>query len=63
MTIDKKFIEVIDVSSEKFIGANSAYYLFNSKIKGTMSKKSKLAFKDKEEANKFLNLSSSILIP
>ncbi len=46
-------IEVVDASTEEFIDATKAYYVVGSKIKGTMSKVSKLAFASKEEAQKF----------
>lgn len=51
--IDKKSIQVVDVISEKYIQASSAVYLIKSKIAGTMSKESKLAFSSLEEAKKF----------
>ncbi len=46
-------IQVVDVNSEKLIDANKAFYVFNSKIKGTMAKVSKLAFASEDEANAF----------
>ena len=46
-------VQVVDVNSEKLIDANKAFYVLNSKIKGTMSKVSKLAFATKKEAETF----------
>ena len=46
-------VQVVDVNSEKLINANKAFYVLNSKIKGTMSKVSKLAFASEDEANAF----------
>jgi nitrous oxide reductase accessory protein NosL len=51
--IDDESIKVVDVSTQKFIKAKTAYYVLGSKIKGTMSKISKLAFASKNEAIKF----------
>jgi len=44
---------VVDTAKEKFINAYTAFYLLGSKIPGTMSKVSKIAFKDKKDAEKF----------
>lgn len=52
--IDTKGIKVVDASSEKLIDANKAYYVVGSKIKGTMTKVSKLAFKNKSDAKLFI---------
>ncbi len=46
-------IQVVDVNSEKLIDANKAFYVLNSKVKGTMSKVSKLAFASEDEAKAF----------
>lgn len=51
--IDEKSILVIDVKSEKFVKASEAFYVLGSKIKGTMSQISKLAFLNKEDAMNF----------
>ncbi|WP_415395918.1 nitrous oxide reductase accessory protein NosL [Sulfurimonas sp. CS5] len=51
--IESSSIKVIDASSEKLIDASSAYYVLGSYVKGTMSKKSKLAFALKSDADKF----------
>lgn len=40
-------IKVVDANTQKLIDAKSAYYVLGSKIKGTMSKVSKLAFAQK----------------
>ncbi|MEA2049799.1 MAG: nitrous oxide reductase accessory protein NosL [Campylobacterota bacterium] len=51
--IEQSSIKVVDAKTEKLIDAASAYYLINSKIMGTMSKNSKLAFKNKNDAKEF----------
>lgn len=48
-----KDIKVVDVTSLKFIAADSATYVVGSKKKGTMSMVSKYAFANKADANKF----------
>jgi nitrous oxide reductase accessory protein NosL len=52
--IDKKTIKTVDNTSEKLIGAYSAFYVVDSDIPGTMSKVSKLAFSKKEDAKVFI---------
>jgi nitrous oxide reductase accessory protein NosL len=52
--IDQNSIKVIDVKNEKFIDAHKAFYVVGSKIIGTMSKKSKLAFSTSQEAKNFI---------
>ena len=52
--IDKNSIKVVDVISQKLIPAKQAYYVVGSKIKGTMSKISKLAFAKKDDALNFI---------
>lgn len=47
-------IKVVDVNSLKFIDANEAIYVVGSKKGGTMSKISKYAFADKNEAEVFV---------
>lgn len=49
--IDK--ILVVDAKSGKFIEAKNAYYVVGSRIKGTMSPVSKIAFATKEDAEAF----------
>ena len=51
--IDTNNIKVIDAKSEKLIDATKAFYLIGSRINGTMSKTSKLAFESKDEAKIF----------
>ncbi|MEA3331334.1 MAG: nitrous oxide reductase accessory protein NosL [Campylobacterota bacterium] len=48
-----KDIKVVDVTSLKFIDATKATYVVGSSKKGTMSMKSKYAFADKKDAEKF----------
>ncbi|EDZ62105.1 hypothetical protein SMGD1_0037 [Sulfurimonas gotlandica GD1] len=50
--IDSKSIQVVDATTEMLIDAKSAYYVIGSKVKGTMSKVSKLAFAKEEDAKK-----------
>jgi len=45
--------KVVDVDSLKFISVADATYVVGSKKRGTMTKVSKYAFKDKEMAKKF----------
>lgn len=51
--IELKNPMVADVGSLKFIDATKAYYVVGSRVRGTMSKISKYAFLNKEEAEKF----------
>ncbi len=53
-TIDLKSIKVVDASSQQLISAINAFYVVESKVKGTMSKVSKLAFATKNDANEFI---------
>ncbi len=46
-------VQVIDFRSERFIPVRDAYYVVGSKVPGTMTKVSKLAFTSKQEAEKF----------
>ncbi len=48
-----KEILVVDAKSGKFIPAKSAYYVVGSRIPGTMSKQSKIAFAKKVDAQNF----------
>ncbi len=52
--IDIKTIKVMDVHTQKYIDASSAYFVVGSKVKGTMSKISKLAFGTKLDAEHFV---------
>lgn len=45
--------KVVDVASLKFISIADAYYVVGSSKRGTMSRVSKYAFADKDEAQKF----------
>jgi len=45
--------KVVDVTSLKFINVGKAFYVVGSSKKGTMSKKSKYAFKNKADAEAF----------
>ncbi|DAB31169.1 MAG TPA: hypothetical protein CFH84_00090 [Sulfurimonas sp. UBA12504] len=47
---------VVDVASLKFISIANAYYVVGSSKRGTMSRVSKYAFADAEEAKKFQKL-------
>ncbi len=51
--IDLNNINVVDAKTEKHINAKDAFYVVGSKIKGTMSKVSKLGFAKKEDAVAF----------
>jgi len=52
--IDAKSIQVIDAKTQKLIDAQTAFYVLGSKVKGTMSKISKIAFKEKKDALVFV---------
>ena len=52
--IDKSSIAVVDAKTQKLINAKDAFFVVGSKIKGTMSKVSKLAFKKKIDAKDFI---------
>ena len=47
-------IKVVDAKSEELIDASTAFYVIGSKVKGTMAKVSKLAFKNKSDAKEFV---------
>ena len=51
--IDKDTIKVVDASTQKHILAKDAFYVLGSKVKGTMSKVSKLAFATEDGAKEF----------
>lgn len=51
--LDKDEIQVVDVTSLKFIPVENATYVVGSKIKGTMSMVSKYAFADVKKAKQF----------
>jgi nitrous oxide reductase accessory protein NosL len=48
-------IWVVDIKTNRLIDAKSAYYVVNSKIKGSYSKYSKLAFANKLDAKEFVS--------
>ena len=52
--IDKDSVQVVDAQTQKLIPAVTAYYVVGSKIKGTMSKVSKIAFGSKKDAQSFV---------
>lgn len=52
--LDMSAITVVDAKTQKLINARDAFYVIGSKVKGTMSKKSKLAFALKEDAKSFI---------
>jgi len=51
--IDKNSIKVVDANTQKMIDVSKAFYVVGSKIKGTMSKVSKLAFAKESDAKAF----------
>ena len=51
-----KKILVVDAKTEKWIDAKKAYYVVGSKVPGTMSRISKIAFANKEDAEFFRKL-------
>jgi len=54
--IDLNSVKVVDAKTEKLFFALKAFYLVDSKIMGTMSKVSKLAFEKKSDAQEFQKL-------
>ena len=52
--IDLNTVKVIDVETQKYIDAKDAFYVVKSKVSGTMSKVSKLAFKKELDALNFI---------
>jgi len=47
-------VEVVDAKTQKIINAKKAYYVIDSDVKGTMSRRSKLAFASKRDAEAFI---------
>ena len=47
-------VEVVDAHTQKVIDAKSAHYVIDSDVKGTMSKRSKLAFDSNQDASSFI---------
>jgi nitrous oxide reductase accessory protein NosL len=60
--IDTNDIQVVDASTQKMIDAKKAYYVLGSKIDGTMSKVSKLAFALKSNAEAFVVKNSGEIV-
>lgn len=54
-TKNLKNIQVVDVTSLKFINVQNAFYVVGSKKKGTMTMLSKYAFKNKKDAQAFVH--------
>lgn len=52
--IDLKSVKVLDVTSQKYIDAKDAYFVVGSLVDGSLSRVSKLAFKSKVDAQKFI---------
>ena len=52
--LKKGSIKVVDVTSQKYIDVSKAFFVVKSKVNGTMSRISKLAFKEKKDALKFM---------
>lgn len=51
--IDISYVKAVDAKTQKLIDAVKAFYLVDSKIKGVMSRKSKLAFEKEADAKEF----------
>jgi len=51
--LDMSYIKTIDAKTQKIIDAKRAFYVFNSKIRGTKSKISKFAFQNLKDAKEF----------
>lgn len=47
-------VDVVDAQTQKVINAKMAHYVIDSDVKGTMSKRSKLAFASSEDAASFM---------
>ncbi|MEA3227947.1 MAG: nitrous oxide reductase accessory protein NosL [Campylobacterota bacterium] len=52
--IDTQTVKVVDAKTEQVIDASSAFYVVGSKVRGTMTKVSKLAFKEESDAKEFI---------
>ena len=52
--IDLNSVQVLDVISQKYIQAQDAYFVVGSEVDGSLSQKSKLAFKSKKDALEFI---------
>lgn len=60
--IDTNYVKVVDAQSEKLIDATMAFYVVGSKVQGTMSKVSKLAFKNEVDAQSFAKKNSGKVV-
>lgn len=60
--IDSNNIKVVNAKTKKLINAKKAFYVIGSKINGTMSKISKIAFKKEEEAQEFIKKNKGKLV-
>lgn len=49
-----KEVDVVDAHTQKVINAKTAHYVIDSDVKGTMSKRSKLAFSSEADAASFM---------
>ena len=47
-------IDVVDAQTQKVINAKTAHYVINSDVRGTMAKRSKLAFASQKDASSFI---------
>jgi len=54
--LDESSIKVVDIISEKYIDIKNAFFVVGSRVYGTNSTISKLAFKEKQEAIKFIQI-------
>jgi len=52
--IDLNNVQAVDWISEKLIDASKAFYVINSKVKPLLGDSSKIAFKNKKDAEKFI---------
>lgn len=52
--IDINTIQVLDISTQKYIDVEDAYFVVGSGVNGSLSRVSKLAFKTQKDAQKFI---------
>jgi len=52
--IDTDTIKVLDIATQKYIDAKSAYFVFGSNVQGSLSGVSKLAFQKEKDAKDFI---------
>ncbi len=60
--IDLDSVKVVDAKSEKLINAKDAHYVMYSKVKGTMSYVSKIAFENRSDAQEFMKKYSGRIV-